>query len=429
MTDSLQIQEHASGFPATQQPPAGVRALDAKSMTIEHAVHADFDELAELQPRWDRFIEDFGGDLFATYDWCRIWWKYYGAGRRLEIHLFRSNDQIIGILPLFHETLRIGPVAARLIRLVGCDHSVTTTGFVVDPSFGERIASLLMQRLADGVRWDLLHFGPLPGYLEKIEEVGSWFRGRPGVRSVEITTEGEPHIVFDLPETFDAYLETVASRKRGQVRSTRKRLEKSGRSAEGMTPNSEWKNEFDAFIDQHQRQWTGLGNLGHFGDWPESEAFHRELADTMVRRGRFRLFRMKMDDEAVGYQYNYRFGSRAHWIIGSREMDAKWDAFSLGRHLLCSSIESLIAEGVTQLDGMRGMYDYKLQLGGKVLRLQSISVFQRGFGSAIRVSLLRLAVWTLHLLYYRIWFNRLLPRLPIRRKPLARFWIRSRFEM
>ncbi len=394
--------------------------------TLVHSIHHNFDEVVYVQPEWDEFVERCGGDLFLTFDWCRIWWRHYGENRHLEIHLFRVGERLIGILPLFRETLRFGPMSARLIRLVGCDHSVTTCGFAIDSGWIREIVSSLVERITGGPAWDMIHLGPLPGYFIGSNAVARAFRAQRNIGFVSASTDDGPQIVFDLPESYDTYLAALTSRERNNIRSRKRKLEKTHSVIESLATGEDIPIWFDSFVAQHQRQWQAQNQLGHFRDWPESTEFHRELAMKLGELDRLRLLCLDVDGNPVGYQYNYRFGSRVHWVLGSRDHASYWDQYSLGRYLHCATVERSIAEGATQIDAMKGMYDYKVQLGGKVVGLQSISVVRRSTASAIRVCGVRLLARALHLIYYRIWFNRVGSRFPSLRRPLWRRWIRSR---
>ena len=401
-------------------------AVAQDECTIAHAVHTSFDEIAELQPEWDRFAEENDGDLFSTFDWCRIWWRHYGDGRSLEIHLFKEAGRLVGVFPFFRETLRLGPVGVRLIRLVGCDHSVTTCGFVMNPDRVTQVVTKLMEQVSQGPAWDMIHLGPLPGYFRGRDGAADAFADHPAVGRVLSIADGGPHIVFDLPESYKAYLSKLTSHERNNIRSRKRKLEKGHTLLESTASADDVPSWFDSFVEQHQRQWQAENQLGHFRDWPGSEEFHRETAMTMAAMSRLRLLRLEVDTRAAGFQYNYRFGRRIFWVLGSRDHDSYWDQFSLGRYLHCTTVERAIAEGATQIDAMRGMYDYKLQLGGTLLKLQSIAILRRGVFSGARVRWARFAARMLHLLYYRIWFGRVAPRVPFLRRPLWRRWIRSR---
>ena len=393
---------------------------------LAHSVHFGFDEVTHFQPEWDRSVEEYGGDLFSTFDWCRIWWRHYGDDRQLEIHLFHDGDRLVGVFPLFRETLRFGWISARLIRLLGCDHSVTTCGFVVDSERTSEVVSSLMARITNGPAWDMIHLGPLPGYFPGREAFAKAFLAQPSVGSATASADEGPQIVFDLPESYDAYLAGLTARERNNIRSRKRKLEKTHSVIESVATGEDILTWFDSFVAQHQRQWQTQKQLGHFRDWPGATAFHRELATTLGPLDRLRLLSLDVDGKPAGYQYNYQFGSRVHWVLGSRDHASNWDQYSLGRHLHCATVERSIAEGATQIDAMKGMYDYKVQLGGRIVGLQSISIVRRSATASVRVRCTRFLARALHLVYYRIWFNRVVSRFPSLRRPLWRRWIRSR---
>ena len=97
-------------------------------MNIE--VFQSFDDAKALQKEWDEFIARIDGEIFLTYDWCRIWWKYYGRGRDLKIFVMRQDGAIIAILPVFLEKLGIAPFGLRVVQVrrhgpYACHHHVS----------------------------------------------------------------------------------------------------------------------------------------------------------------------------------------------------------------------------------------------------------------------------------------------------------------
>ena len=103
MTEENLDKAYGSGSIQTEQ------YTTKDNITVE--IYHIFDALANMQQEWDDFIESVGGEIFLTYDWCRIWWKYYGHKRDLTIFVFRNGGEICGILPLFREKIWIGPLS------------------------------------------------------------------------------------------------------------------------------------------------------------------------------------------------------------------------------------------------------------------------------------------------------------------------------
>src|SRR5205823_3349318 len=125
--------------------------------------------------------------------------------------------------------------------------------------------------------------------------------------------------------------------------------------------------ELDAFAKMHAEQWRAAGKAGHFGDWPRSVEFNRELIRSLAGAsglGKVQLFRMTADDQVISYQFGFRFGDCLYWRLPARRGEAEWDRFGLGRLGLMTMLEQAIGEGIRKVEAGMGHYDYKVQLGG-----------------------------------------------------------------
>jgi hypothetical protein len=176
----------------------------------------------------------------------------------------------------------------------------------------------------------------------------------------------------------------------------------------------------------HQSYWERLGNLGHFGDWPESHEFHCEMANNQLRYDRLRLFEIKCGAQSLGYEYNYKFGKRYFEFLNARTDMQQLAKISVGKVVFCEEVKKALEEGVKCIDSMRGKYEHKLRLGGKLFPIRNIYIIPRKLPTMIRVFIFRIFALFLDLFYYKIWYCRLAPKLPFRRRPLWKVWICSR---
>lgn len=393
---------------------------------LQHCVYTDFRQVTDLQQAWDACVEAGGADVFSTYDWCNVWWQHYGYGRRLQIHLFRQGSRIVAVFPLFWERLWLGPLSVRVVRIVGSDHSVTTCGLPVCPGKMRETVKAVVKELDRSWAWDLLYFGPLSGYFTQRAALAEALRGCSSIGEAVADGNVGPHICFDLPRTYEMYLDTLSSNERHNIRKRERRLNKKQDLCVGIVTPAQLTEAFGDFVRQHQTQWQHQGQMGHFDDWPGARAFHYDVARAQSRRGRLMLVQLRAGGETLGYQYNYRFARRVHWILTSRTLNSAWTYYSPGRLLHCAVVRAAIESKVRQIDAMRGLYDYKLRLGGLVLQLQSVAATHEGFSRWLRVGIARHGFRLLDRFYYRIWFCRLAPRLPYLQRSLWSVWIRSR---
>jgi CelD/BcsL family acetyltransferase involved in cellulose biosynthesis len=185
------------------------------------------------------------------------------------------------------------------------------------------------------------------------------------------------------------------------------------------------KAAFERFLPLHQVLWQDKGRLGHFGDWPECEAFHRRLIERLAAKGRIVIVELEADGKAVASQYAFAFGRRVHWFLAGRDDAEAYRKVSLGRMGLMNLVEYSVGRGYQQIDAMRGYYDYKLKQGGRLTALQSVRVTRGGLRPRLAMMLFDWGAWVFHTAYYRLWFKRIKRRVGVR-GPLWTAWTRSR---
>jgi CelD/BcsL family acetyltransferase involved in cellulose biosynthesis len=375
---------------------------------------------------WDDLVLRAGADVYQTFDWCRLWWHYYGERRQLHILLCFSGEELVGLVPAFIETLWLGPARLRVAKLVGADYTLHLCNL---PVLAEALPSVISRAIHHflGVHHcDLLLLGPLSGPAARADELVAMGRNeRELVARVE-TLGDSCNTYFDLPGTFDEYLKVIGKQQRGNLNRTLAQFSKAHRVAFDIVSQPDrLVAEFEGFCVLHRAQWRAEGKLGHFGDWPHAESFNHDLVRALGGQGRVRFHRILADDQVVSSQYSFVFGSTNYWRLPARVFAPEWDRLSLGRMGLAKMIEASIAEGQHIVEGGRGHYAYKLQMGGREWPLRTLQFVQRGIGVSARVRAFMAIACLLNLAYYKVLFARVAPRVPAIQRPLWPIWIRS----
>ncbi len=414
----------------TSQPQQSVCAKDDTSSTsainLTLEVYSSFSEIQGLQQEWDAFIETVGGDIYLTFDWCYIWWQYYGKGRKLIIRLYRDGQRIVAILPLFVETLWLGPAWLKIAKMVGCDHTMVMLNPPVQAEFAEAVFQDMLMCLVGQFRCDALWLGPLSGTpsacLDALRSVCGQVDS--GVRLLREKVRS-PYTEFALPETFEGYLNSLDKRQRGNFRRDMNLLHKTFQ-IQMVVGERYAADELESFRKLHEQQWEADGKLGHFKDWPNGYDFNKSLVETQSDRGRYRLICLKANSEVVSYQLCFLFGRTLYWRLPARTSGESWNRYGLGRTGLIAMIEWAIGQGISRIEAGAGHYDYKIKAGGQEQPLITILIARNHLWSRLRVRIFHVLSEWLHLCYYRIWFNRIAPKLPFKRRPLWKLWIRTR---
>lgn len=412
---------------ATARLPLHRTSPTVASPGVAFRVVTTFEELEPLRERWDAFVASAGSDLYFSFDWCQVWWRHYGAGRELHILVVSSEGRWVALLPLMVDRVLVGPLSVRLARLVGADSTMSVVAPPIVREFAPRVVDLLLRFALEQLACDALSLSSLGAESALPDLVrDACARVASPARLVRDASPGV-YTVFHLPPTFDDYLARLNKSARGNYRRDERQLAESLAAAhDTVTAPSAVRSAFEHFQDLHTRYWRAQRRLGHFDDWPGSRAFTRDLLERLCLRGDVEIDRLISRDRLLASELVFRFGSTRHWRLPAREPDPDLERLGLGRVMLVRLIRRAIESGAARIEAGPGHYEYKLRLGGTQYPLTSLLIARNTPLSRSRSALLRSAADLLHLFYYRIWFSRLAPRLPFRRRPLWKSWIRTR---
>jgi CelD/BcsL family acetyltransferase involved in cellulose biosynthesis len=391
--------------------------------------YTSFDEIAKIQQEWDEFIESIGGEIFLSFDWCRIWWKHYGENRELLVVMYRDGEKLVGILPIFFEKIRLGPIAAKAAKFVGSDFTLSQFSIPIDKDHIEPVLKAFREQMSTR-DFDIFHIGPIAGAYECLKDIHDGLTEAFDDSYAVMLRNTNVQTYYSLEGDLDAQLARLSKNERINVKQVYSKLNKAMKGEKG-TADTKLANRdtidesFDLFVRMHQSHWKKLGKAGHFGDWPGSYEFHRELAKTNLTHDRLRLLICRWGEHELGYEYIYKFGGMYLQFLNARSDLELFSGISLGKYTEMEMFKKGIEEKIRTIDSMRGRYEYKLRMGGKLADIHGIYLVPRKSYVQVKVKLFRFYAWLLNFLYYKLWYCRIASRLPFRRRPLWKIWIRS----
>jgi hypothetical protein len=398
---------------------------ESEPRKISLQVFYSFAEIVQMQHEWDAFMEALEADIFLTYDWCRIWWKYYGKNRKLVIFVFKHGSDICAILPLFFERIWLGPLSIRIVKVVGSDYMPVTMTVPIQSHLVGPVLELLMEVITVKWKWDLFHLGALCGRYGSVKELERAFETTPGGSYYCEAKSKDVQTYFQVASTWDQQVAGLARKQRTNAKRTYRELSSKEISVKSVLASEEsFQIMFEKFVEMHQAHWKGIGMPGHFVAWPSAQEFHLEVARIQLQRNRLRLLQISFNDQVVGYEYLYKFGKIYLWYLNSRAeskynrgIDYKWVAFR-------EKTSSALKDGVECIDGMRGRYEYKLLMGGKYSPIYNLYIYSRKLHIKSRVLIFRFLFMLVDVSYSKIWRTRIAPRLGIQSKAYWEKWIR-----
>lgn len=390
-------------------------------------IHKSFGALSYMQHEWDDFMEGIGGEVFLTFDWCRLWWKYYGHNRDLFVFVFRKRDSLCGIIPMLSENIGLGLLTIRVLRLLGTDFTPVAVAIPIQTeSIFEVVKSFVQKIHNNGSQWDIIHFGPISGRCSRITSLTEAFSCHKRPYLILKEAKGDVQTFIKLAGSWEEQLATLGKKQRAEMRRKYDRLIKSEVSLDNVDATSDnFSCMFDDFVKTHQSHWNNLGRPGHFGAWPFSYEFHRDVGEAQLRQGRLRFYKIMLNDNCIGYRYSYKFGDTYYCFLYARTEAGKKHKIDFSRIDYGMMVKRGIKEKVKCLDLMRGEYQHKSQLGGQIFQIKNIYLYSNRWIPVLKVSVFRALSKALNMSYYKIWRGRIAPKFRFKQRPLCRFWIRT----
>jgi CelD/BcsL family acetyltransferase involved in cellulose biosynthesis len=383
------------------------------------------EELIDHQEEWDGFVETVGSDIYFLVDWLETWLQFYATKYDLRCFIVRENGRIIAVLPFCIERLRIGFASIRIARIVGSYGTIAVFSPPIQPNSEAKVMKVVLSSLLSGDKCDAVCFSPISGK-NPLSAMDNW-NGILGDKIVLLEKkEVGVHTVFDLPETFEEYLRSLGKNKRKKYLKSSRLLSNEFDVESRMVEKEKALKSFDVFVDLHTKLWKGLGKLGHFGDWPLSIEFNRELVRKLAPTGHVEFYELTAGDRPLCLTFIFQLGATSFRRLSARDPDPAMAPFSLGRVGYVKSLEILINDGKKFADTGPGHYEYKTALGGREYQMKRL-VFTRSIPWVVFKTRFYLKMSELlHFIYYRVWFLKLSPKLPLKRKPLWSFWVKAK---
>jgi hypothetical protein len=393
---------------------------------IDVQIFHNFEIISNMQQKWDRFIEDIKGEIFLTFDWCQLWWKYYGEGRHLKIFIFRLDGNLVGILPMFMEKIWLGPLCVRIIKIVGTDFTPITISVPIQKVFLKQVMSLFIHKLNQEWKWDVLHIGDICGRYDSFDFLATALKNTLSDAFHIFMNTNNVQTYFYLTDSLEKQIAKLNKKQRENIRRAYRSAESQGTLNSSLASDENFNEYFDDFVHLHQRQWENIGQPGHFRDWPHSYEFHRDFATTQLKKGRLRLLKIAINNQCIGYKYGYKFGDLYHQFLSARIDDKSstsidFNKISFGEQVrLATTVDKVVA-----IDSMRGKYDHKIHLGGEMLPVRSIDIYPKKIFIILRITIFKYLSLLIDICYSKIWRRRIMTKLGLNSRPIWSTWIKT----
>jgi len=322
--------------------------------------------LENLAPAWQALIDPLHpGAPFRTFEWISSWWNAQSRARQPFLLLARRNREIVGLLPLYAAPTILGGRHLRFMAdgVVGSDY----LGAIARPEHLAAVSAAFARRLAQ-LPFDVIELDGLlaDDHLVAALTTSPRVETEQRYRCPYIRTRGD----------FNQYLSGLPDGTGSQFKRRLHTLQRiPGFALEVLTSPEEIALGIEVLFALHRQRWALAGGSdGIVG--ARVEAFHREAANGLARRGWARIFLLHADGAPRAALYGWVYGSRLAFYQSGQE--PAWRARSVGTVLLGLVIRACFADGLSEFDFLHGSEPYKLRWATD--SRQTVRVRMRGEG-------------------------------------------------
>jgi len=332
-------------------------------MAVRLHVYHTAEGFAALHDEWEALLDNNPiREVFLTWEWQSTWWDAYQPGELWLIAGRNAANHLIGIASWFVEQ------PSRTLRTVGCVDVTDYSDLIVHGDYCAGFYQALARFLvAHAASFDSVSLCNIPTRSPTLTDFAGVLRKQGFV--VEIADQ-EVCPVITLPETFDAYLESLDKKNRHELRRKLRRAE-AGDEQVGwyfVGPDHDLAAETERFLSlmaaSHRDKAVFLTDQKH-------RTFFRAIAARLAERGWLKLSFLTVGDWHVATYFSIDYDNRIG-LYNSGLLPESHGHLSPGIVLLTYIIRDAIEQKRATFDFLRGNEAYKYRMGAHDTRVMEL---------------------------------------------------------
>ncbi|RME80186.1 MAG: GNAT family N-acetyltransferase [Caldilineae bacterium] len=293
--------------------------------------------------------------LFLTWDWQTTWWHTLGSGDLRIVAWRDAEGSLVGLAPLYRQQEEEG----YTWHLVGCIEVADYLDLIVAVDWERPVYEDFLAFLGeeDAQPWDRVSLCNLYQPSQTYTLLPELARARGF--AVEVAREDvAPYL--ELPETFDAYLESLPKKQRHEIRRKRRKLDRESRHWRWFQIGG--GDELDRWVEEFIRlHRMASSDKEAFMSDDMARFFHR-IAEMAAGNSWLQLAFIEINGTLASTMFNFHFDDRI-WVYNSGYDPDAYGALSPGIVLTSYLIEDAIEKGVRIFDFLQGDEIYKYRFG------------------------------------------------------------------
>ena len=303
-----------------------------------------------LEEEWDDLVSGMPRPSpFLLHAWLSEWWRHYGAGGTLAVHVARQDKRLLGALPLMVGTKR----GARVVRFMGGRQSVLADLLLASDA-DESVAGLLAGRLATSDH-HLVDLYGIPAGSRIVDALGS--------SRLEVIVRIEAPVLDLRPGWESVYEQRTSAKTRALHRRRRRQLAALGRLEVSVarTP-AELEAALEEAFRLHALRWAGRPDGSGFVT-PTGMGFHRAVIHRLAELDVPRIVTLRLDGRAIAFHYFFAFEGCMY--VHRLAFDPALSRYSPGLVNTLDTLQIASDEGLTRVEFLGGAERYKRELADR----------------------------------------------------------------
>jgi CelD/BcsL family acetyltransferase involved in cellulose biosynthesis len=343
--------------PLDASEPARVRDAGTEpDPPIQVDVISSFEDLVQLEPAWNRLLDDARVDHpFLTHEWIRSWWESFGARNRLHTMVAIAGAEVVGIAPMMLTQRRMYGLKARCLELITNPHT-PRSGILVARSRPEARRAILDRILASSDDWDVMTLSQVAVESALIDDVKGLSRLH-GLLCGVWASSRSPYV--ERTGEWRAYEASLSRKHRSNIRNRLARLEKLGPvTYETIQEPGALPAAIEEGLRLEAAAWKRDAGSAILSD-PRSERFYRSLAARSMSRGWLALQFLSVGGRRIAFCYSLVYGNRCFLLKPG--YDPGYRQYSPGAILCYMTMQRAFNLGLAEIDFAGEADEWKMQ--------------------------------------------------------------------
>jgi CelD/BcsL family acetyltransferase involved in cellulose biosynthesis len=315
-----------------------------------HCYETSLDELKNLHADTNSGLN--WSSPFILPEWLQVWWQVFSQGNKPFVHVVKQGDKFVGIAPLMLKDT----TAHFLGDIEVCDYQ----DFIVAPGLENDFLNALVDDLKkNGVKeLDLMHVRPDSVVMTKLMPLAEQRKYKISQEQENVSYE------MDLPQSFEAYLESLSTKQRHEVRRKMRRLNEEGNITYRFIDKGEELTQaletfFKMFTESREDKAAFLTE--------QMKSYFNLLVDKLTEINLLKLGVLELDSKPIAEIICFDYSDCIY--LYNSGYDPQYVGLSAGLLSKVYTIKDSIEKGKKKFDFLKGAEPYKGHLGGKEIPL------------------------------------------------------------